>query len=452
MSDAVQKTDGAQNLGATQGAVELNLLTSKIRQKQEAQKQAAALLSELEEFASDLLEGQESEGKAQTNTAINTGPGKQAGQEAEEAPSGEASSGTPTSQQRFGGSDFYISNNIPFSMFVDMMEERLKQLNAQSENQQMISLAYAGKDKSVDADGKTTFSDQEGGGIVSMLCDTIISGAQADSMKTMLGASEQMASAAGSLAAAFTLAHGSTDKEQGEVDRLSQAMDAGKGIEAGGSLTLGQTSATRPNSGGKDADALEDAISGLQNGDDAIYDDLQLGSTKVVKGKKTSFNKANPTDPDYIAQAEGTQTPNARKHIVGETQADASKKITAEEALANATPTERRAIRAKMQKKLDVAKEALAAKEKRNDATRTTLQSTVQAIGKTVGGGVQMQQTAIDMEKGRQQALQQSDTAIQSTLGKIGDGAKTANDSDKQRIDQAKQDLDKIIQIIGQRG
>jgi hypothetical protein len=438
MGGEIKKTNQNPKLGEMPAQQEFEVLDIKAKEEKQKKQQNALLIDQLEEFTKSLVETQTSEGKEQLkeNITLKNSPAAD--------PSNESSK-----DQIASGMNFFISNNIPFSMFVDMIQERLKQLNNQSEGQQQISLAYVGKNKTVGEDGKVSYSDQSGGGIIDMICSTIIAGANADSVKTFLNATQTLSQSANVLGSACGLiAGGNTKAEDAHVDRLTNAVDTIHKIPAKDEAIVGENQAAQGNNGAqKNEQALQTAIAALQTEHGAQK--IRLGSIKNAKG---GYEKVELEDPKYLSQAEGSQDPNAREHITGGNTQDDSFNITAEDAIKGATSEQKKSILAHLDKELKLAKERVQEKSKKIENFKNLAETIAKASTGSIGGGMSVQSAKSDADKGQANAEQQAYTAVQTALSKMADTQDKGVDNRKSAIDQANQDLQKIISTVGQRG
>ncbi len=310
--------------------------------------------------------------------------------------------------QLFGGKNFYMNNGNPFQMYMDLLLSRGKQMEISNDLKSYTELAQGGL--TLNNDG--TISGDPSQGFANQISKQIEDAATQQSLQTGMDAAQQMSGAITDIVGvvgegAFG---GNADKEQNNVDKLENALDAFDKIDEA-SPHVGNTA--NPN-----ASKYENAIKYLKdNKYDVTEEGNHFGSVEKTdaKGKK-SYTKE--TDEAKIT----------KEFII-----DKDEDVTVGDAIAAARPEVREQIRKNLDSQLGKAKKALKRALQGVEHKRENVKTLIKAADKTAAGSVLLNKQHMILAQADAEAKKQQITLMQQALSSVeqttGAGYKNAQDT-----------------------
>lgn len=331
---------------------------------------------------------------------------------------------------------FYLSNGIPFSMFMKILENRIKQAVNNAELQKFTSLSFGGIDQNDDG----TYSADADGGLIDKLAAAFKDQGVQDSMKTMMQGAQSLAQATGAITEMVTQAAMSSSKptaEQATVDTLenaSKAIDHIAGPQ--NEMSSADLAGAHPE--------VHEALTALKRGNIFTEGDQHFGSKKVGKG----FKSRAPLDPVLDKSDLESQT-----FVYGKKADGTPKKMTFKDALEKAGPEARAKIKDRIQKELDTAKDDLKAKERQISDRAQRMGQVLNTVFNGAGAGTttMMQQQYIQ-QAAAAQATQQELSSSRDGINKVQDNQAQSIQTDKQAAKEAIDTLNAAIRTANQRG
>ncbi|MCH9621330.1 MAG: hypothetical protein S4CHLAM20_07490 [Chlamydiia bacterium] len=361
--------------------------------------------------------------------------------------------------------NLYISNGIPFDVFIKLMENALKAALANINVSKTVKLSSVGLyNNKTDGSAKDSdFVDSGTGGLIGSISRSIIASGEQQAMTTIMDATASLSQAVGAVvgvaAGAFIKTKMDMSEEKDNVTKLENAVSEVENTPSDlFEVTIGDNNAEVSNN-----QDFKNAISKLKSGEhdftkanrilnddgEAVEGDHFFGSADV--------SKENAKRAKLVAQEQADNhpdiDPNREEYNKGIFLVEGEDVITVEDAIRYASPAERRAIKEKLQKQLKDAKDALSKKEDKVGQRAQMMQKTLSdALGTAGAGTSKMASQASIIEKSKQDASTEISRTMRDGFQTLDTKSKASVDENVQRIAQMQQALQQIIQALNSLG
>lgn len=301
---------------------------------------------------------------------------------------------------RYVGKNFYLSNGIPVTLLLLLLKNSMEQANANFETQVSTALSTGG------------FLEGEGGGISKQreALAALIAEAQRDSgmqqaIQSILDGAKQLSGGLVTVISGPIMAKYSGDSkaEEANVAKLTNAIDTAKDVPAGG-VSAGDRELTPAEEG------MQSAIGQLEGGTFKITaKDNHYGSVEVGEGDDAVYRV--PKAPADLKPGEPNDPcdPRVNDHA------------TVSEAIAAATPKQKRKILKQFESDRKTAQNELNTKRHHVENKRQTIERMFNSFSQMIAGGVDITKNLYIIEKAENDAKETMIRDIQQGLKTVGD-------------------------------